>query len=155
MMIGAALWWLWWPNRLSWHIWQNRAKLRCPQCRCHHRSWHIWQNRAKLLLSSMGVTISGTPCPRHHRTIWCRSTFGPRGLSNPTSFLRPALPMAPTTDNNAKRTERPPPEPSFLRDFTLYMTSKELIMKKVSNYITCLTRICGNMWFLHKNNSCE
>ena len=30
--------------------------------------------------------------PALHRTIWCRSTFGPRGpgLSNPTSFLRPA-----------------------------------------------------------------
>ena len=42
--------------------------------------------------------------PAHPRTIWCRSTFGPRspGLSNPTSFLRPALPMAPTTDNNAR-----------------------------------------------------
>ena len=33
--------------------------------------------------------------PSLHCTIWCRSTFGPRGqgLSNPTSFLRPALPI--------------------------------------------------------------
>ena len=52
----------------------------CPHCRCHH----------------LGYSVP----PAHHRTIWCRSTFGPRGpgLSNPTSFLRPALPMAPTTD---------------------------------------------------------
>ena len=44
-----------------------------------------------------GVTISGTYSvpPSLHCTIWCRSTFGPRGqgLSNPTSFLRPALPI--------------------------------------------------------------
>ena len=83
-----------------------------------------------------GVTISGTPCPRH-RTIWCRSTFGSRGpgLSNPTSFLRPALPMAPTTDNNARdKRSVPRPNPAtFLRDFTLYMTLLgRYFMKKVS-----------------------
>ena len=74
---------------------KNRANCCCPHCWCHH----------------LGYSVP----PAHHRTIWCRSTFGPRGpgLSNPTSFLRPALPMAPTTDNNA-RDERsvPPPEPS-------------------------------------------
>ena len=50
-----------------------------------------------------GVTIS-VPYSVHHCTIWCRSTFEPRGpgLSNPTSFLRSALPMAPTTDDNAR-----------------------------------------------------
>ena len=84
----------------------------CPHCRCHH----------------LGYSVP----PAHHRTIWCRSTFGPRGpgLSNPTSFLRPALPMAPTTDNNA-RDERSVPRPNpatFLRDFTLYMTSKDAIL---------------------------
>ena len=33
--------------------------------------------------------------PALHCTIWCRSTFGPRGpgLTNFTSFLRPALPI--------------------------------------------------------------
>ena len=33
--------------------------------------------------------------PALHCTIWCRSTFEPRGpgLSNPTSFPRPALPI--------------------------------------------------------------
>ena len=48
------------------------------------------------------VTISSVP-PAHHRTIWCRRTFGPRspGLNNPTSLLRPALPEAPTTEHNA------------------------------------------------------
>ena len=36
----------------------------CPHCRCHHLGYFV--------------------PPAHHRTIWCRSTFGPRGpgLSN-------------------------------------------------------------------------
>ena len=139
------------------------------------------KNRAKLLLSSLpvvkfkkpsktavvliaGVTISGTPWPRHfivpphcrchhlgysvppalHRTIWCRSTFGPRGpgLSNPTSFLRPALPMAPTTDNNARdeRSVLRPNPATFLRDFTLYMTTNyAIIWKRCLNYIAVIT----------------
>ena len=70
--------------------------------------------------------------PAHHRTIWCRSIFGPRGpgLSNPTSFLRPALPMAPTTDNNArdKRSVLRPNSATFLRDFMLYMTTNYAII---------------------------
>ena len=47
---------------------QNCCRL---SCRCHH----------------LGYSVP----PALHRTIWCRSTFGPRGpgLSNPTSFLRP------------------------------------------------------------------
>ena len=115
--------------------------------------------RAKLLSSYLLVSP--------HRTIWCRSTFGPRGpgLSNPTSFLRPALPMAPTTDNNA-RDERSVPRPNpatFLSDFTLYMTSNDAILwKRCLNYVTCLTLYCivwpiGNMWFQLKlqNNSCN
>ena len=84
----------------------------CPHCRCHHLGYFV--------------------PPAHHRTIWCRSTFGPRGpgLSNPTSFLRPALPMAPTTDNNARdKRSIPRPNPAtFLRDFTLYMTTNYAII---------------------------
>ena len=84
----------------------------CPHCRCHH----------------LGYSVP----PAHHRTIWCRSTFGPRGpgLSNPTSFLRPALPMAPTTDNNARdeRSVLRPNPATFLRDFTLYMTTNYAII---------------------------
>ena len=84
----------------------------CPHCRCHH----------------LGYSVP----PAHHHTIWCRSTFGPRGpgLSNPTSFLRPALPMAPTTDNNARdKRSVPRPNPAtFLRDFTLYMTTNYAII---------------------------
>ena len=87
---------------------KNQQNCCRPTCRCHH----------------LGYSVP----PALHRTIWCRSTFGPRGpgLSNPTSFLRPALPMAPTRDDNARdkrseqsqrrqrqrQTERPPPEPS-------------------------------------------
>ena len=57
----------------------NQQNCCRPHCRCHH----------------LGYSVP----PAHHCTIWCRSTFGPRGpgLSNPTSFLRPALPMAPKT----------------------------------------------------------
>ena len=45
--------------------------------------------------------------PTHHCTSWCRSTVRPLGpgLSNPTSptsFLRSALPMASTTDDNTR-----------------------------------------------------
>ena len=59
---------------------KNQQNCCRPTCRCHH----------------LGYSVP----PALHRTIWCRSTFGPRGpgLSNPTSFLRPALPMAPTRD---------------------------------------------------------
>ena len=97
-----------------------------PTCRCHH----------------LGYSVP----PALHRTIWCRSTFGPRGpgLSNPTSFLRPALPMAPTRDDNA-RDERSVPRPNpatFLRDFALYMTLKyAIIRKRCLNYTACLTVI--------------
>ena len=84
----------------------------CPHCRCHH----------------LGYSVP----PAHHHTIWCRSIFGPRGpgLRNPTSFLRPALPMAPTTDNNARdKRSVPRPNPAtFLRDFTLYMTTNYAII---------------------------
>ena len=101
------------------------------------------KNRAKLLLSSLPGFGYSVP-PAHHRTIWCRSTFGPRGpgLSNPTSFLRPALPMAPTTDNNARdeRSVLRPNPATFLRDFTLYMTTKyAIIRKRCLNYIACIT----------------
>ena len=63
---------------------KNEQNWCCPHCRCHHLGYSV---------------------PRaHHCTIWCRSNFEPRGpsLSIPTSFLRPALKMAPTTDNNAR-----------------------------------------------------
>ena len=98
----------------------------CPHCRCHH----------------LGYSVP----PALHRTIWCRSTFGPRGpgLSNPTYFLRPALPMAPTTDDNArdKRNILRPNPVTFLRDCTLYMTTNyAIIWKRCLNYITCLTYI--------------
>ena len=86
-----------------------------------------------------GVTISGTPCPRHITVpfgaeVVRRSTFGPcnSGLSNPTSFLRPALPMAPKTDQNArdKQSVLCPNPAIFFRDFTLYMTTNYAIIRK-------------------------
>ena len=80
---------------------KNQQNCCRPTCRCHH----------------LGYSVP----PALHRTIWCRSTFGPRGpgLSNPTSFLRPALPMAPTRDDNArdKRSVLRPNPATFLNDF--------------------------------------
>ena len=96
----------------------------CPHCRCHHLGYFV--------------------PPAHHRTIWCRSTFGPRGpgLSNPTSFLRPSLPMAPTTDNNARDEQSVlrPNAATFLREFSLYMTTNyAIIRKRFLNYNACIT----------------
>ena len=95
-----------------------------PTCRCHH----------------LGYSVP----PALHCTIWCRSTFGPRGpgLSNPTSFLRPALPMAPTRHDNArdKRSVLRPNPATFLRDFALYMTTNyAIIWKRCLNYIARIT----------------
>ena len=103
---------------------KNQQNCCRPTCRCHH----------------LGYSVP----PALHRTIWCRSTFGPRGpgLSNPTSFLRPALPMAPTRDDNArdKRSVLRPNPATLLRDFALYMTTNyAIIRKRCLNYITCLT----------------
>ena len=85
-----------------------------PTCRCHHLGYYM--------------------PPALHRTIPCRSTFGPRGpgLSNPTSFLRPALPIAPTRDDNArdKRSVLRPNPATFLEDFALYKTTKGAISRK-------------------------
>ena len=100
---------------------QNCCRPTCqnccrPTCRCHH----------------LGYSVP----PALHCTIWCRSTFGPRGLglSNPTSFLRPAFPMAPTRDDNArdKRSVLRPNPATFLRDLRLYDDKLRYYMKKVS-----------------------
>ena len=103
---------------------KNQQNCCRPTCRCHH----------------LGYSVP----PALHRTIWCRSTFGPRGpgLSNPTSFLRPALPMAPTRDDNArdKRSVLRPNPATFLRDFTLYMTTNyAIIWKRCLNYTARIT----------------
>ena len=76
--------------------------------------------------------------PKHLRTTWPRP-------EQSTFFLRPALPMAPTRDDNArdKRSVLRPSPATFLRDFTLYMTTNYVIIwKRCLNYITCLTHIC-------------
>ena len=82
----------------------------------------------------------------NYKSIWCRSTFGPRGpsLSNPTSFLRPALPMAPTTDDNARDKQsilRLNPA-IFVRDFTLYTTKDAIVWKTCLNNTASLTLYC-------------
>ena len=123
-----------------------------------------FKKRAKLLSSYLPVSPSrvlrapgtspyftGTSMALH-RTIWCRSTFGPRGpgLSNPASFLRPALPMAPTRDDNArdKRSVLRPNPATFLRDFALSMTMKyAVIRKRCLNHVPCLTVYCRTFPF--------
>ena len=105
---------------------KNQPNCCRPTCRCHH----------------LGYSVP----PALHRTIWCRSTFGPRGpgLSNPTSFLRPALSMAPTRDDNArdKRSVLRPNPAIFLRNFMLFMTTKYAIIRnRCLNYTSCLTVI--------------
>ena len=103
--------------------------------------------RAKLLSSYLPVSPSRVSVPPHFTVPFgARSTFGPRGpgLSNPTSFLRPALPMAPTRDDNArdKRSVLRPNPATFLKDFALYMTLKyAIIRKRCLNYTACLTVI--------------
>ena len=103
---------------------KNQQNCCRPTCRCHH----------------LGYSVP----PALHRTIWCRSTFGPRGpgLSNPTSFLRPALPMAPTRDDNAreKRSVLHPNPATFLRDLALHMTTNyAIIWKRCLNYTARIT----------------
>ena len=141
---GAALWWFsTYQNHLisrlsnqNWtrHICKVKKTERnccCPHCRCHH----------------LGYSVPSA----QHRAIWCRSTFGPRGpgLSNPTSFPRPALPMAPTTDNNVRDERnflRPNPV-TFLRDFTPHMTTNNVIIRKrCLNHNACVNK---KMKFLH------
>ena len=119
---------------------KNQQNCCRPTCRCHH----------------LGYSVP----PALHRTIWCRSTFGPRGpgLSNPTSFLRPALPMAPTRDDNArdKRSVLRPNPATFLRDFALYMTMKyAVIRKRCLNHALCLTVYCRTFPFWEHPNSAK
>ena len=93
-----------------------KTQLNCCRstCRCHH----------------LGYSVP----PTLNRTIRCQSTFVPRGpgVSNPTSFLRPALPMAPTRDDNArdKRSVLRPNPATFSRDFALYKTTNNAILWK-------------------------
>ena len=102
------------------------------QAACHGKTEHgifvKFKKPAKLLSSYLPVSPSRVlRAPGTSPYHWCRSTFRPRGpgLSNPTSFLRPALPMALTRDDNArdKRSVLRPNPATFLRDFVLYKTT--------------------------------
>ena len=97
------------------------------------------KNPAKLLSPCLiaGVTISNTPCPRHITLPFGSSTYGPHdsGLSNPTSFPRPALPMTLITDDiRQRRMKHPPLEPSNIlkRCFITCHSMKCYSMEKVS-----------------------
>ena len=93
------------------------------------------KNRAKLLLSSLPVSPSrvlrapGTSpyhlVPKHLRATWPRPE---------QSHLLPEACSPNGTDNRQQRqrqTERPRPNPAtFLRDFTLYMTTNYAIIRK-------------------------
>ena len=104
------------------------------------------KNRAKLLLSSLPVSPSrvlrapGTSSyhlvPKHLRATWPRPE---------QSHLLPEACSPNGTDNRQqrqRRTKRPPflSVISFLRDFTLYMTTKYAILRKrCLNYNACIT----------------
>ena len=109
-------------------------KLERIFCRavCHGKTEHgifvKFENPAKLLSSYLPVSISRVlRAPALHRTVWCPSTFGPRGqdVNNPTSFLMTALKKAPTRDDNArdKRSVLRPNPATFSEDFALYKTT--------------------------------
>ena len=142
------------PSRLSWQNWTWHIRLTCQPAR-HGKTEHgifvKFKKPAKLLSSYLPLSSLKNQqnccrpiCQCHHlgysapsalhRTIRCRSTFGQHspGLSNPTSFLRSALPMAPTRDDNArdKRSVLCRNPATFLRDFALYMTTNYAIIRK-------------------------
>ena len=136
-------------KKIEIFIWSRISKFLRPAQRCDDFKLITYlsslNKRAKLLPSYLAPLGYSVP-PALHRTIWCRSTFGPRGpgLSNPTSFLRPVLPMAPTRDDKArdKRSVLRPNSATFLRDFALYMKLKyAIIRKKCLNHTACLTII--------------
>ena len=107
------------------------------QAACHGKTEHgilvKLKKRAKLLSSYLPVSPSrvlrapGTSpyhlVPKHFRTTWSRPK---------QSFLRPALPMAPTRDENArdKRSVLRPNPATFSRNFTLYMTTTHAFLRK-------------------------
>ena len=74
---------------------KNQQNCCRPTCRCHH----------------LGYSVP----PALHRTIWCRSTFGPTWSRPEQSHLLPEACSPNGTDKRRQRqrqTERPPPEPS-------------------------------------------
>ena len=90
--------------------------------------------RPHCLFHHLGYSAPGTSL---YHLVPKRNTFRPcgPGLSNPTSFLRPALPMAPTKDDNARdeRSILRLNPATFLRDFyALYDNKWCYYMKKVS-----------------------
>ena len=135
---GAALWWFktyqnHLPSFLSWQNWTWLVKFKKP-------------SKTAVVLNSGVPHLGHFLPPAPHRTIRCLSTSGPRdpGLSNPTYFLRPALPIAPTTNNNAKdeRSVLRPNPATFFRDFTLYMTTEYAFVRtRCLNYISRSTHI--------------
>ena len=91
-----------------------------PYCWCHHFGY--------------------SEHPAHYCTVWCRSTLGPCGLviSNPTSFLRPALQMAPTTTPQTNEASS-----AHQANFKLYMIANYAISWIISlNYNACLAHSC-------------
>ena len=88
-----------------------------PTCRCHHLEYSV--------------------PPVFHRTIWCRSTFGPRGpgLSNPNSFLSPALQWhgQKTTTPETNRVSSARTQRQSYEIFALYDNKLRYYMRKVSD----------------------
>ena len=83
--------------------------------------------------------------PALHQTIWCRSTFGPRGPGFEQSHLLPEACSPDGTDKRRqrlRRTKRPPPEPSNIlkRFYALYDDKIRYFKKKVSKLYCIFNR---------------
>ena len=148
---------------------KNRAKLLC----C--RRWHCVAGADGAVADIAGVTISGTPDPRH--------IIVPFGAEAPSSHVTQAWAILPPSwgllsqwhrQQRQRRTERPPPEPSVIhkRFYAFYDIKWRYFINKVSklyymfsfispnnyhyrnwhNVILCIVRICVFFWAFNERN---
>ena len=93
----------------------------CPHCRSHHFGYSV-PRHIIVLFGAEAPSAHVAQASEKFLSLVLDKYLWPRPEQYPISFLRPALPMAPTTDNNARderKVLRPNPA-TFLRDFTLY-----------------------------------
>ena len=110
--------WTWLIVNFKKNSLKKTAKLLSFLCRCHHLGYS-----SPLALYCI---------------IWCRASsatyFRPEQSLNPTS-LKPALPMALTTDNNAKdEWTQPKPNDILKRFHAIYIYKRRYFKKKVSKF---------------------
>ena len=128
------------PSRLSWQNWTWH--MFC-QAACHGKTEHgIFVKFKKpsktAVVILVGVTISGTPCPRH-----CTVPFGAEAPSDHVVQAWAIPPPAWGLLSQWHRRETTTPETNgatFLSDFALYMiTNYAIIWKRCLNYTARIT----------------